>query len=80
MIVARPTTKRPGKSVAYIYGIRTDRAGGFGVWIAAAPALDARGTPSEITAVNDALSNSEPEEDLDLQQLRLKPLPHRGDL
>jgi hypothetical protein len=48
------------------------------VWIAADPALDARGTPSEITAVNDALSNSEPEVDLDLQQLTQKPLPHRG--
>ncbi len=31
-------------------------------------ALDAGGTPSEIAAVNDALSNSEPEADLDLRQ------------
>jgi hypothetical protein len=31
-------------------------------------ALDAGGTPSEIAAVNDALSNSEPEGDLDLHQ------------
>ncbi len=31
-------------------------------------ALDAGGTPSEIAAVNDALSNSEPEVDLDLHQ------------
>ena len=31
-------------------------------------ALDAGGTPSEIAAVNDALSNSEPEADLDLHQ------------
>ena len=31
-------------------------------------ALDAGGTPSEIAAVNDALSTSEPEADLDLHQ------------
>ena len=31
-------------------------------------ALDAGGTPSEIAAVNDALSNSKPEADLDLHQ------------
>ena len=31
-------------------------------------ALDAGGTPSEIAAVNDVLSNSEPEADLDLHQ------------